>query len=356
MIEGDPESAKLSNMDLNEVLSIVAAKDRNEVSLGDIQRFNVGVFKILVGVQVSGFTISRELVVGILPNEITAIEPQPTIEERKQQALAFISQYGENVVNRTMAILETEHEMTDKAYDCLWNSLEMIKNKADCADFYLVPMLLLITRYRKYLSDELYAEIRTDILNFRYWIDEPGNDVMWYFSENHAFLFHSSQYLAGHLFKADQFTVSGRSGAEQYLLGKRRVEEWFETFFKYGYAEWNSATYIPIDLIGFFVLYELAPDENIRKYAKQALDFTFKIVTYNSFNGVMSSSYGRVYEDTLKAREQVEPSFVEWVSYGSGHVNFRSRAVSLYCLSSYTPPAYDQEVALQEREWMGCIR
>ncbi len=251
-----------------------------------------------------------------------------------------------------MAILEVEQEMTDRAYDYLMNSLEMIKNKEDCADFYLVPMFLLITRYREYLSDELYAEIQGNILNFRYWIDEPGNDVMWYFSENHAFLFHISQYLAGHLFAEEQFAVSGRSGAEQYLLGRERVEEWFETFFKYGYAEWNSATYIPIDLIGFFVLYEMAPDESVKKLAEQALNFTFKIVTYNTFNGVMSSSYGRAYEDTLKAREQVEPSFLEWVTYGNGFVNFRSRAVSLYCLSSYTPPAYDQEVALKEREWM----
>lgn len=352
IIENDADSAKLNNVDMNEVLSVTAVRTCNTASLGPIERFNTGIFKVRVIAEAGGFHIARDLVVGIIPSELRDIRPLPSIEERKVQALDFISQYGEQVVNRSMAILEIEKKMTDQAYAFIRSSLEMIKNKEDCADFYLVPMFLLITRYRHYLPDELYNEIKTDMLQFRYWIDEPGNDVMWYFSENHAFLFHISQYLAGHLFGEEQFIVSGRTGEEQYLLGKKRVEEWFDIFFRYGYAEWNSATYIPIDLIGFFVLYEMAPDENIKMLAKQALDFTFKIVSYNSFYGVMSSSFGRAYEDTLKARVLVEPSFLEWVSYGHGYVNFRSRAVSLYCLSSYVPPDYNQEVQLKEREWM----
>ena len=50
------------------------------------------------------------------------------------------------------------------------------------------------------------------ILNFRYWIDEPGNDVMWFFSENHALLFHICQYYAGTLYPNEVFTCSGRTG------------------------------------------------------------------------------------------------------------------------------------------------
>jgi hypothetical protein len=351
-IEGDPESAKLNNIELEEVVSVVARRGGTQVSLGDIRKYNVGVFKILVGMQTGGFQLHRELVVGIIPRELTTFTPLPTLRERKRQALEFIDRYGENVVNRAMALLETQGELTPKALACLRNSMEMIGNKEDCADFYLVPLFLLITRYRRFLNAEIYHEIKVKILNFRFWIDEPGNDVMWYFSENHAFLFHISQYLAGHLFPDEVFDASGRRGSMQYVIGKKRVEDWFETFFRYGYAEWNSATYIPIDLIGFFVLYEMAPDDSLRLLAKRALDFTFRIMMYNSFNGIMSSSYGRAYEDTLKAREQVEPSFVEWVAYGTGYVNFRSRAVSLFCLSGYEPPEFHKETAVAPGRWM----
>lgn len=351
-IEGDPESAKLNNIDLENDVTVMASKAGNRVSLGDIRRYNVGVFKIRVCMNAGDFQLRRDLVVGIIPRELTAFSPLPSLGERKRQALNFISRYGETVVNRAMAILETQGELTGQALTYIGNSMEMIRNKEDCADFYLVPVFLLITRYRRFLSDERYARIKTDILNFRYWIDEPGNDVMWYFSENHAFLFHISQYLAGHLFPEDVFAASGRRGLDQYTLGKKRVEAWFETFFRYGYAEWNSATYIPIDLIGFFVLYEMAPDDSLRRLARRALDFTFKIVSYNSFNGIMSSSFGRAYEDTLKAREQVEPSFLQWVAYGEGVVNFRSRAVSLFCLSGYEPPNFLEETAVGPGRWM----
>lgn len=351
-IEGDPGSAKLNNIELDQSPKIAARPGSGEASLGNVSDFGVGVFKVYATVRAGGFPIRRALLVGVLPHDLTDIQPAPTIAERKRQALEFIADHGERVVNRAMVLLETGRGMTPFALECVRNSAAMIRDKEDCADFYLVPAFLLLTRYRHWLDESTFAQLKRYILDFRYWIDEPGNDVMWYFSENHAFLFHVSQYLAGWLFPSDTFEASGKTGREQYETGKRRVADWFALFFKYGYAEWNSATYIPIDLIGFFVLFEMAPDPEIREMAKLALDFTFKIVKYNSFRGVMSSSYGRAYEDTLKAREQVEPSFVEWVAWGSGRVTFRSRAVSLFCLSSYEPPAFDRETALSEREWM----
>lgn len=351
-IEGDPGSAKLNNIELEGAPRVIARSGGSRVSLGDIRKYNIGIFKLFASMSAGGFDIRRALVVGVLPRAVTDFSAAKTILERKRQALEFIAGHGETVVNRTMVHLETGRGLSEFALSCLRNSVEMIRNKEDCADFYLVPAFLLITRYRAHLPDSVYLEIKKCILDFRYWIDEPGNDVMWYFSENHAFLFHVSQYLAGWLFPDETFSSSEKSGREQYGIGKKRVVDWFATFFRYGYAEWNSATYIPIDLIGFFILFEMAPDEDIRRMAKDALDFTFKIVKYNSFNGVMSSSYGRSYEDTLKAREQVEPSFLEWVAWGSGYVNFRSRAVSLFCLSSYEPPAFDAETRLSGRQWM----
>lgn len=349
-ISGDPTGAPLTEADVT--IKKRVSKEDNQVDIGKIDTFNVGVFKIFIASHVGEFQINRELVVGIIPEMFTDFKPKKTLKERKEQALNFVAQYGETVVNRTMAILKIEKEMTPKAMECLNNSIEKIRRKEDCADFYLVPIFLMLKKYSHYLCADKMEEIKKIIIDFRYWIDEPGNDVMWYFSENHALLFHISQYLAGNMFKEDTFLVSQRTGEEQLKIGKKRIEEWFEIFFKYGYAEWNSATYIPIDLIGFFVLYEMAPDAHIRKLAKEAIDFTFKIITYNTFNGIMSSSYGRAYEDTLKAREQVETSFIEWISYGKGFVNSRCRAVSLYCLSTYEPPDYNQEVTLNDKEWM----
>jgi hypothetical protein len=56
----------------------------------------------------------------------------------------------------------------------------------DCADFILVPLLWARAAYGEAIAPATRAEVDAAILGFRYWMDEPGNDVMWYFSENQS--------------------------------------------------------------------------------------------------------------------------------------------------------------------------
>ncbi len=78
-------------------------------------------------------------------------------------------------------------------------TLPTIVDCHDCADFALVPLLWCRTAYGQHIGKDVVAKIDEAILSYRYWMDEPGNDVQWYFSENHALLFHTACYLAGAL-------------------------------------------------------------------------------------------------------------------------------------------------------------
>jgi hypothetical protein len=276
--------------------------------------------------------------------------PIDLLQERKLQALDFICDYGENALSRTMAILERKHFMTNKAYEIMKSCVEKIGENKKCSD--LVLALLLVSRYQSCLEDEMSSAIQKRILAFQYWMEETGNEVTGYFGEDQAFLLHVGQYIAGYLYPSKMFAVSRCKGSKQYEIGRQRLKEWFDTFEHYGYEEWNSVTNMPVYFIGFFLLYLMAPDEAIYQSAKNALDFTFKIMDYNTFAGIMSSSYGRVYEDALKAREALEANFLIWVSYGVGYMTNASKSVLLYCLSDYTPTFYQEEVMLGDREWM----
>ena len=140
----------------------------------------------------------------------------------------------------------------------------------DCADFALVPLLWARTRYAPPLSAALRDRIDRTVLGYRYWLDEPGNDVQWYFSENHALLFHTAAYLAGHLLPDGRFVRSGRTGSEQSATGRDRVRAWLDHFERWEMAEFNSAPYFPIDLKGLTALFALAPDADIRARAGRA--------------------------------------------------------------------------------------
>lgn len=64
-----------------------------------------------------------------------------------------------------------------------------------------MPLIWLWQRYQgQQLPPQDWRRVRSAILGFRYWIDEPGNDTMWFWSENHCLCFHVAQYLAGQNF------------------------------------------------------------------------------------------------------------------------------------------------------------
>ena len=89
------------------------------------------------------------------------------------------------------------------------------------------------------------------ILGFRYWMDEPGNDVQWYFSENHALLFHTAGLSRRHaLSRRDLPPLRPHRRASSARSAAARVRAWLDHFEAWEMAEFNSAPYFPIDLKG----------------------------------------------------------------------------------------------------------
>ncbi|MEW4226044.1 hypothetical protein [Rossellomorea marisflavi] len=306
-----------------------------ELSSNGLLQFDIGV--VLPG----GVQVARRMVASILTNDDQGQSFSDSLPERKQEILEFFSQSEKLDLNAGFSLIHLNGKVDEQAKRHIRSCFDEIQKKGDCADFRLAPLLGFTIKYQDTIPADFHEELKELAVNFRYWIDEPGNDVMWYFSENHALLFHVSQYFAGHLYPDATFSVSGRTGRDQYEKGKERLEEWFEVFLKYGYSEWNSTTYLPIDLIGFFSLYESAPDEHIRKLAKEALDFTFKIIAVNLHGKTMSTTYGRVYEHDLKAMEMGETANLAFITWKKGKLNTAMRCTTLFCLSTYEPPTLE---------------
>lgn len=294
--------------------------------------------KAFFAVDTGDLHIERKIFYNTAPKYLTDLPVHSSIEDRKREALFFAAMHGDGLMHQAMAIMKTEKRISERARAYIEKSLTIIERKEDCADFVMAPLLWSIKADRNLYPEDLYERAKEAILSFRYWIDEKGNDSMWYFSENHAFLFHTSQYLAGLLFPDSVFKASGRKGSEQRKIGKANLMTWFRNFSLYHYAEWNSATYFPVDLIGLFSLYGAAEDEDIIEKTKDALDYTFRIIRDNTFHGIMTSSFGRAYEDTVRAKELNEPSFLSYIAFGDGHATRSNRASVLFSLTPYVPP------------------
>jgi hypothetical protein len=151
--------------------------------------------------------------------------------------------------------------------------------------------------------------------------------VQWYFSENHALLFHTAAYLAGHLLPEARFVRSARRGAEQSKVGLARVRSWLDHFERWEMAEFNAAAYFPIDLEGLTALMALAPDADIRTRARAAIVRLIEIVARSAHHGILTAAQGRSYEHTLCAARSLELSGIARLLWGKGNYGHRVHAL-----------------------------
>ncbi len=271
------------------------------------------------------FSASRVLGVEICPTQRQGIAPAQ-LAERIDEALTVVSEHSERSSVRALARLASGRAGADTDA-MIAEALPAVIDCHDCADFTLVPLLWCRMSYGDAIAPAVRTQVDAAILNFRYWMDEPGNDVQWYFSENHALLFHTAAYLAGSLFPEAIFVRSGRKGAEQSATGCLRIIGWLDHFETWEMAEWNSAPYFPIDLKGLTALAALAPDLAIRDRARAGIVRLLELVARSSHQGLITASQGRSYEHTLRAGRSLELSGIARLIWGKGWYGGRFHAL-----------------------------
>lgn len=280
-------------------------------------------FKVTLAV--GGFAVSRMFGVEICHADRQGAAPV-ALEKRIAEALDEVSNHAESDTVRALARLATGRggKQTDAM---IAGALPAIEDCHDCADFILVPLLWARFAYGDAIAPAMRRRIDAATLNYRFWMDEPGNDVQWYFSENHALLFHTAAYLAGHFMPEATFVRSKRKGTEQSKVGLARVRGWLDHFEKWEMAEFNSAPYFPIDLKGLTILYALAPHADVRKRAGKAILRLLEVVARSAHHGILTGAQGRSYEHTLRASRSLELSGMARMLWGKGNYGMRFHAL-----------------------------
>ena len=318
-VEVEVEGDFMSHQSLSFSRTLAAGERR--LIIGEVKDLPADFRHFKIELSASGFAASR--VFGVEICHAARQGPAPdTLDGRIAEALGEVAEYGEadTVTALARLALGLGGERTEAMIAA---TLPVIEDCWDCADFALVPLLWARQVYGDLLSRDLTERIDAAILNYRYWMDEAGNDVQWYFSENHALLFHSSAYLAGAMLPDKTFRRSGRGGAEQSAVGAARLRAWLDHFEAWEMAEFNSAPYFPIDLKGLTTLFALAPDADIRDRAERAIVRLLEVIANSAHHGVLTAAQGRSYEHTLRAGRSLELSGIARLLWGTGHFGTR---------------------------------
>lgn len=304
-----------------------------EASFGPATDFPQGYHELGIAAETQGVRVGRELAAGFAQPGLEPV-PAPDRVVRRRQALAYVAAHGGPHIGRALALAATGGDPAPLVID----ALERIERREDCSDFWIPPLIFLLRRLPETIDAGLRERASAALLGYRYWTDEPGNDVMWFWSENHALCFHTAQYLAGRLLPSGRFSNSGRTGDAQAELGRRRLEAWFAHIEAEGFAEWNSPAYYPIDAIGLLALHELAEDQPIRSAAGRCLERIFTLTALSTLNGIPSSTQGRSYARDLKFPGLTETAAIAWTEWGRGALGPLAYALPMLCLGSYHPP------------------
>lgn len=174
-------------------------------------------------------------------------------------------------------------------------TLDYIDARYDCADFSMMFLIRFYLEFKEKLPKQNALRIKETILNFKYWMDEPGSDSMCYWSENHQIIFAVCEYLAGQEWPHEVFTNSGLSGKEHKAKAHERIKVWIEQRYNFGFSEWYSNNYYPEDIAPMSNFIEFAQDKETVEKMKIVFDLLWLDVATHCVNGTFVASSSRMY-------------------------------------------------------------
>lgn len=328
-----------------------------ELNLGPVYQVPEGDYQILLmphpeEYYVHGMRIQRRIPLRIA-NGVYSQTLYGTPESRRREALEDAARRNLNVFSEIakMALGRWQQVKTN----VILETVERINQRADCSDFYLVGLLGMMIRYMDdpNFPEDLVWPLADCVLNFKYWMDEPGDDAMCYWSENHQILFHTCEILAGQLYPDREFSNVNKPGSWHREKGERLALSWLHKRATGGFREWDSNTYFEEDVLALTHLADLAENDEVAELAAVVLDKLFFTMAVNSFRGVFGSTHGRTYAPFIKGGRLEPTSGLGRILWGLGTFNNHILGtVSLACAQGYELPPLIAAIALDRPEEM----
>jgi len=180
-------------------------------------------------------------------------------------------------------------------YDSAWLGLDYIDARYAKSDFKFVSLIRIVMLYKDRLTEEDQQKIQHTMTNYKYWMTDPGQDSMCYWSENHQILYSMAEYLAGQLYPKQLFTNTGLTGEQHKQRAKQRLLTWLQQRWNYGFIEWYSNTYYKEDISPLANLVDFAEDEEIKIKSQMILDLLIYDMASQSYKGTFVTTMGRGY-------------------------------------------------------------
>ena len=282
----------------------------------------VGAIALLIWVNAYFALIIPALVIWIVIDVLLGITKKPCPVQPPKDHKDKVAKYH---INDILWLLEnpglvnpeinfTLHDVTEEDFlDAITPYCNYIKARYDCLDFRATVLYRVLAKGQEFMakvspSGKAKSLLDETFLGMKFWITEKGDDSVCYFSENHEITFFILAYLLGRMYPDSVFTNDGRTGAEKVPEARTRMITWFELRGKYGFSEFYSHNYLPIDFasISLLLVYGDHEDKEIMDRARSVLDILCLDYAHCYHFGTIIGAQGRAY-----ARNNINCAFRE---------------------------------------------
>jgi len=226
--------------------------------------------------------------------------------------------------------------------------LSYIDARQDCADFLMLGITRILLQYSDspLLTADLRGACLTTVLNFKYHPSERGIDSMCTWTENHAIMFATCDYLHSCAFPDRIFTNTGEAGRARIGRARLRITRWLCMRFQTGFSEWLSHVYFDEDIMALLNLIDFAPEEDIAAAARAVLDLVCVELASGSFHGALATSHGRSYSIEKRHPQLESIADTIYLLFGQGGITERDNMSAIgLALSDYRCPETIRAVA-----------
>jgi len=252
----------------------------------------------------------------------------------------------ENIsVNQDHVYRALKSGKTEIDWSQLDGTLEYISGEYDCADFRYVNLIRILYEYDDLIPEDYKEKIKLTLFNFRYWWDDSGQNSMCYWSENHQILFASAEYLIGQKYPEAIFEKSSLSGEQHMEKARKRILDWLEMRWNYGFIEFYSEVYYKEDIGALVNLIDYANEEEIVKKTKIVMDLMFYDIAAQNIKTMYSSVSGRAYEGNRKGGSKQTLGGVTDYFWGSGAPIHSGMTHGLMYTENYQVPPVILDIA-----------
>ncbi len=229
------------------------------------------------------------------------------ISEYKSIASLPKKEYGPGVYKVYLDLVNNNKTINWVQLD---ETLKYIDNQYDCSDFRIATLIRVIYDFNLQIPDSEKVKIKKTLLNFRYWMDEPGENGMCYWSENHQILFASAEFLIGQLYPNEVFPNSGLTGKQHMEKAMHRIKEWLKMRWNYGFSEFYSTTYYNEDIAGMINIIDYAHDNEMVKRTEIIMDLLMYDIASQKMDNMFVSVSGRAYENGRKGGPRLSSTVI----------------------------------------------